>query len=223
MTVSVAKQSSVNVAKNQVQLNRAVNGMWRIAKKAPMFCKTTKDEKTKTETTKYTHLLNSLALKVAVSGACASVSGMLENDMEKYGMNINPDSKSLPWMCSMAPGAAFMLEQFLAAVVQQIIHSNKILRKGLGKHARNHRAVTKLAIQEVKRAIFDPASAVPISTTVLPMVLSRKSKKGESEAPGEKLAPDHSADAAADEEAGEEADEEAGEEAGEEGAAEDEA
>jgi hypothetical protein len=216
--VTVSKQSTINVSKNQQQVNRAVNGMWKIAKKAPMFCKTTKNPETKAETTRYTHLLNGLAYKVAVSGACASVSGMLEHDMDRFGMNINPDSKSLPWTCSMAPGAAFMLEQFLAGVVQQIAYNSTIIRKGLGKHSRNHRSITKLAIEEAKRAIFDPASSVPISTTVLPMILSRKKKAGETEAPGEKEAPDHSAEAEEenDEEGGEEGDE--GEEGGEEAA-----
>ena len=202
-STTVAKQSTANVLKNQSQLNRAVNGMWKIARKAPMFSKTTKNPETKTTSTRYTHLLNSMAYKVAVSGACASVSGMLENEMKHLGVKVRPDSKNLPWTCALAPGAAFMLEQFLAAVVQQIIYNNRIIRKGLNKHSKNHRKVTKLAIEEMKRAIFEPASMVPISTTVLPMVLSRKKKAGETEAPGDKDAPDFAAEADEADEEGE--------------------
>ena len=186
--VTAARQSTINVVKNSGDLNKAVNGIWRIAKKAPMFSKTSSNPKTGVERTTYTRTLPTMAYKIAVSGACASVSGLQDAEMGKLGMNIYPDSKSLPWTCALSPGAAFMLDQFLGAVCKQIVFNARLIRSGVGKHAKNHKAVTKLAIEEVKRAVFDTASSVPISTIILPAGLARKKKKGEEEAPGDKEA-----------------------------------
>jgi hypothetical protein len=215
--VTAARQSTVNVVKNSSDLNKAVNGVWRIAKKAPMFSKTSVNEKTGVERTTYTRMLPTIAYKIAVSGACASVSGLQDAEMDKLGMNIYPDSKTLPWTCALSPGAAFMLDQFLGAVCKQIVFNARLIRSGVGKHSKNHKAVTKLAIEEVKRAVFDTASAVPISTIILPMGLARKKKKGEEEAPGDKEAVDDAVDEVDDDEVDDgEEDKEEGEEGEEE-------
>lgn len=201
---TVAKTSAENVAKNNSQFTRAVNGVWRMAPKASMYSLKVINKETGKESIKYTHLINKNAYQIAVSGACAGASGALESDMNMLGMKVLPDSKSRPWSCAMSPAAAFMLEQHLASIAQQIVYNNRIIRKGLKKHTKNHRDVTKFSIEEVRRAIFQPATGVPSTTTVLPMILSRKKNADEKEAPGDKEAPDHSNEPEEDDEEAEE-------------------
>ena len=189
---TVAKTSAENVAKNNSQFTRAINSAWRMAPKASMYSMKVINKDSGKESIKYTHLINKNAYQIAVSGACAAASGALEGDMNMLGMQILPDSKSRPWSCAMSPAAAFMLEQHLASIAQQIVYNNRIIRSGLKKHTKNHRDVTKFSIEEVRRAIFQPATGVPSTTTVLPMILSRKKKVDEKEAPGDTEAPDHS-------------------------------
>ena len=203
--LSTAQTSTQNVFKNQAQHNRAINGIWRDARNAPMFSKKVVSEKSGKESTRHMRLINTLAYKIAVSGACAGVSGVLESEMESLGMNVLDDNKNRPFSCSMAPGAAMLLEQFLASIVQQIIYNTKIMRNGLKKHSRINKTMTRISIGEVKKAIIDPASGIPLTTTVLPLVLSRKKKEGETEAPGDAEAVDPAAEDAEEAEDGDEA------------------
>ena len=182
--VSSLQTSTQNVFKNNRDRDRAINGMWRSARTAPMFCKDTENGKKM-----YTRLINPNAYKIAVSGACAAASGELDSELASFGMNALPDSKNSPFTCSLSVGAAFQLEQFLASVVQEIIHKNKIIRTGIRKHSRNEKQMTKIAIQMVKEAIFDPANGVPSSTTVLPMMMVRK-KKNQKTSAGDEEAKD---------------------------------
>jgi len=169
---------------NMTRHRKAVDGLWKIAKKAPQFS-CVKVGSTGKEYRQYSRLINANAYKVAVSGACAAVAGELQIDMKHLGMDFTEDSKVRPWSCALAPGAAFMLEQHMAAVVQQILYYNKTIRTGIKQHKRNHKNVTRLSIDEVRQAIFMPAMGVPCETTALPMSIARKAKPGEAQAPGE--------------------------------------
>lgn len=179
------QKSNVKMATNYARHSSVINKAWS-SDKIPMF-QTTKISPTTGNTyVQRTRLINSKAYKIAVSGACAAVAGELEIDMKHLGIEFNPDSKTRPWAVGLSRGAAFMFEQFLATIVQQIVAQNKIIRSGIKKHARNHKEVTKLAIAEVRKSIFEAASGVPTSTTALPMMVARKKKDGEVEAVGEK-------------------------------------
>jgi hypothetical protein len=182
--VNSLQTSTQNVFKNNRDRDRAINGMWRAARTAPMFCKEADNGKKM-----YTRLINPNAYKIAVSGACAAASGELDSELASFGMNALSDSKNSPFTCSLSVGAAFQLEQFLASVVQEIVHKNKIIRTGIKKHSRNEKQMTKIAIQMVKESIFDPANGVPSSTTVLPMMMVRK-KKNQKTSAGEEEAKD---------------------------------
>ena len=200
---TTAQESTKTMMSNQARLRKAQDGLWKVAKTAPMFSVAMKGS-TGREYKKYTRLINTSAYKVAMSGACASITAETQLDMGHLGMDYNPDSKLRPWAQSLSPGAAFMLEQFLATIVQQVVYQARTVRNGIKKHSRNHKEVIKLAIDEVRKSIFEPASGVPTSTTALPMSIARKKKEGESEAPGEKEA--ESAPAADDDEEEEEGD-----------------
>ena len=57
-------------------------------------------------------------------GACAALVGETDMGMRAHGFeeeNIESDSKTRPFAMAMSPGAALMLEQFMAAVVQEIM------------------------------------------------------------------------------------------------------
>lgn len=206
-TATRAQTSTQEMMKNQARYRRATDGMWKIAKKAPQFT-CVKAAESGREYNQYTRLINTNAYKIAMSGACAAVSGELEIDMKHLGMDYTPDSKTRPWSATLSPGAAFMLEQFLATVVQQIVYHNLSIRKGIKRHARNHKEVTKLAVDEVRRSIFTAASGVPDVVSALPMSVARKAKKGEGESAGEKEFDNTAgAEAAAEEEGGEEGEE----------------
>lgn len=196
MPKTKAQTSTQNVFKNQANYTRALNGMWRMSRNAPMYSKVVVNEKTGKETTRHTRLLNNLAYKIAVSGACAGVSGALENDLETIGCAVLEDSKTRPFACTLAPGAAMAIEQFLASVVKQVTYHTISIRNGLKKHSRINKAMAKIAIAEVKKSMFDPASGLPLTTTVLPLVLARKKRDGEAEAPGDVEAADPQAEAA---------------------------
>ena len=201
MPATTAQNSVKNMHENATRLRKSQDGLWKIAKKSPMFS-VVKQGSSGKEYTQYSRLVNSQAYKVACSGACAAVAAELQIDMAHLGMDFTPDSKTRPWACQLSPGAAFMLEQFLATIVQQVVYQARTVRNGIKKHSRNHKEVIKLAIDEVRKSIFEPASGVPTSTTALPMSIARKKKEGESEAPGEKEA--ESAPAADDDEEEEE-------------------
>ena len=205
MGATTAQKSKQIIMRNQHLHRRATDGIWKIAKTSPMFS-VSKTGPSGREYKQYTRLINQNAYRVAMSGACAAVTGELQLDMKHLGMDYNADSKNRPFACTLAPGAAFMLEQFSAAVVQQIVYQNKIIRDGIKKHARNHKDVTKMAIDEVRKSIFGAASGVPSDTIVLPMSVARKSAPGDkNESKGEEefvpgKAADNDEDDAADDE-----------------------
>lgn len=184
MVAKTAQRSTENVKTNVNRLTRAQNSLWKGARVAPQFCREVKNANGK-KSKKYLRLIKPIAYKVALAAACSAVVGETELDMKHLGMDALPESKTRPWMCSLSPGAAMMLEHFLSSIVQQILSYNQILTKTVKRHSKNHADVTALSIEEVKRAIFAPASGVPLCTTVLPLVLSRKKKSSESEAPGD--------------------------------------
>lgn len=185
MPASTAQKNQQNMNDNFSRHRRAIDRLWGMAKKAPMFNVKRKGSTGK-EYTAYARLVNTPAYKVAVSGACAAVSAELQMDMKDLGMDYTPDSKLRPWAMSVSPGAAFMLEQFLSTIVQQVLYQGRIIRSGIGRHNRNHKEVTKLAIEEVRNSIFAAASSVPSSTTALPMSIAKRTVSGDKkEAKGE--------------------------------------
>lgn len=182
--VSRARQSVLDNFENGALHRKAVDNLWRIAKTAPMFSKVSK-RKDGSLVRRSARLINSNAYKVAVSGACAALVGETGIDMKHLGMDVKADSKTRPFSMSLAPGAAFMLEQFLSSIVLEIAHHSRTIRTGLGKHARNNKEIIKIAIAQVKESIFDAAAGVPVETVVLPFVLARRKRAGEEVAPGE--------------------------------------
>lgn len=186
MPATAAQKSTQNVKRNLNDLYKVTDRMWAIAKDAPMFSVKKVNPKTGKESKKYTRLINTMAYQIAVSGACNAVSQDVKREMKSMGMTPEEESKTRPWTCALAPGAAFMLEQFLAAIVQQVMFQAKTIRTGIKKHSRNHKSLIKLAIDDVRESVFHAASGMPTSTTVLPISISRKKKEGEVEAPGDK-------------------------------------
>lgn len=210
---STAQKNQISMAENFTRHRRTIDKLWSTARKAPMFNVTKRGSSGK-EYTAYSRLINTPAYKVAVSGACAAVSAELQLDMQHLGMEYIPDSKMRPWAMSVSPGAAFMLEQFLSTIVQQIMYQSRIIRSGIGRHNRNHKEVTKLAIEEVRESIFAAASSVPSSTTALPMSIAKRAVIGAATAKGEE---EFEPNAAGDNEEDEE--EEAGDAADDDGEA----
>jgi hypothetical protein len=176
--MTTAQQSTRKMMDNQARLRKCQDGLWKVAKKAPMFS-VAKKGSTGREYTQYTRLVNTNAYKVAMSGACASVAGETQLDMEHLGMDYKADSKTRPWACTLAPGAGFELEQHLATIVQQIVAQSKVVRDGIKKHSRNHKECVKLAIDEVRESIFHAASGVPTATIVIPNSISKKTSPGD--------------------------------------------
>lgn len=189
-TLNQTQVSAQNISTNRSRLRRGVDGIFKKARHAPMYKKQIVDEKTGKKSFKYTRLLNRNAFPISAALACQTIATESENELKRLGIDSLPESKLRPWNVSFAPGSVFALEQFFAAQVQQIMYNAKIIRDNTHLHSKNHKSVIALAIEEWKRAVVAPASEVPISTIVIPMVLARKTKKGEKEAPGEQKAPD---------------------------------
>lgn len=179
-----ARQSVLDTFENGAFHRRAIDGMWRIAKNAPMFSKVSKHKDGRL-VRRSARLINSNAYKVAVSGACAALVGEQAVDMRHLGMQYKEDSKTRPFCMSLSPGAAFMLEQFLSSVVMEIMSHSKSILNGIGHHTRNNKQTVKMGIQQVKESIFDAANGVPSETIVLPFVLARRKRENEEVAPGE--------------------------------------
>lgn len=201
--------SSQNVSTNRARLRRGLDGIFKKARHAPMYKKEIVDEATGKTSFKYTRLLNRNAFPIATALACQAISTETGNNLKHLGIESLPESKLRPWNVSFAPGSIVVVEQFIAAQVQQIMYNAAIIRKFCGAHSNNHKSVISLAIDEWKRAVVAPASDVPVSTTVIPMNLARKAKKGETQSPGEQKAPD--APVENEEAEGEEDDDESGE------------
>jgi hypothetical protein len=181
-----------------------------------MYKKEVVDEATGKKSFKYTRLLNRNAFPIATALACQTISTETENNLNHLGIESLPESKLRPWNVSFAPGSVLVVEQFIAAQVQQIMYNAATIRKFCDTHSKNHKSVIALAIDEWKRAVVAPASDVPVSTTIIPMSLARKAKKGETQSPGEQKAPDAPAENEEAEGEEDDDDDEAGENANDE-------
>lgn len=171
-----AMKSTDNMFDNMTRHHKATNQLWKTAKYAPMFT-ITKTGSAGKPYTKYTRLINSRAFQVVMSGACASVSNELRVDMAAMGLEFKPESKQRPWSTALTPGAAFMTEQWLSTIVQEIMYQSRIIRDGCGRHSRNNKEVTRLAIDAVRRSIFAGGQLAPAETAVLPMAVAKKAAK----------------------------------------------
>jgi len=196
---TAAQKSIQSVYENQARARRVTDGLWRNAKKAPMFgiVKKTQSGRVMRKTQR---LISSNAFKVLLSGACASVSASVEQDLDELGVDYTQDSKSRPFSMSLSGGAQLMLEQFLSAIISQIVYQTRTIRNGIGRHQRNNKELVRLAIESVRESVFDAANVAPMDAIALPMALARKKRVGEAEAPGEQEVDDAEADADEDDE-----------------------
>lgn len=179
-----AHRASANaIASSARAIKKAVNTTWRLAPKAPMF--TRKSGKTvagKKKVVRTKRLISGHAFKIHASGGAAYANAVFQSEAAAYRLNVGRESKRVPWLPSVSPGAAAILEQFLCAYAQTATQNAMNIRLGLGSHKRLNGKLMKLGFDEADAVIFGSSMPVPRATLVctpLPKKRSNGKKDGE--------------------------------------------
>tara|TARA_B110000046_G_scaffold182280_1_gene215964 strand:+ start:4999 stop:5676 length:678 start_codon:yes stop_codon:yes gene_type:complete len=206
-----AKQSAARKAMAEAQTNartlrRLQDKMWNEASHAPMFYreyeKVSKDEKgkviKKSIVRRSARLVNGHAFCIAAAGAASAV--VREMRLKCSNMGIDYESTTAcPCLPMLAKGTKMVLEQFLAAYVQEAVLNAMRTMTSIGKHKRLNGKMIKGAFEEVNEQIFTAAGPAPRATIVIPLSKATKKKATVGEAEADEGGGDYEAGAEPDE------------------------
>lgn len=201
--VMPAKQSAHRASANAIaqgarQIKKAANSTWRLAPKTPMF--TRKSSKTvagKKKVVRTKRLISNHAFKIHASGGAAYANAVIQAEAKAYRLDVGRESKRVPWLPSVAPGAIAILEQFLCAYAQTATQNAMDIRVGLNSHKRLNGKLMKLGYDQADATIFGSSMPAPRTTLICAPVAKKRSKakegeakEGEEEEDGDYEAPD---------------------------------
>ena len=134
---------------------------------------------------KSARLIGAISYNVACAGAAEAIKR--EQQIECANLNLAfettaPNAVAAP---SITPGAKYMLEQFLCAYTQEVMHSALKSRKSLGKFKRFNADTIKLAFEQKNQEIFAAAMAVPRAVIVVPLPKKGQKKNAQAKEPKE--------------------------------------
>lgn len=189
----IAVKAKRDILARARSINRQTDQLWSIASKAPVFCKTiTKQvDGKKVQVRRSARLISAKAYDIAISGAARAVAK--QQAMECKLLNIPYESTTnAACLPGFMPGAKYMLEQFMAAYVQEGMYRAKQCMDPL-KVKRVTRDAVKTAFEETNNQIFSALAIAPTSTIVVPLkakgnyVPSKAEKKEGEQATAEKV------------------------------------
>lgn len=129
---SAHRQSALNIAKGARDLKKLTNATWKLAPKAPMFTRKSKNQQGKKKTVRTMRLIGGHAYKIAASGAASYAAAVMQREAQAYRATICTESKRSPWLPTVSPGAMALLEQWMCAYAQTATRHAVSLRTGLG-------------------------------------------------------------------------------------------
>jgi len=179
---------------NARALRKHTDRLWNRASEAPMFSKELNRDKNGKVLRRSARLIGGHAYCIAASGAMQAVSRQMRSDCTHLGIPYerSTDAAALP---AFAKGACRLVEQFLAAYVQEAILVANRTMMDLGKKKRLDKQTVRAAFAEVNESIFSSSGPAARTTVVVP--LAKKASKGQDEE--DYTAADGEGDEAADE------------------------
>lgn len=163
------------VQSNMKKIEKITNKMWANAHKAPMYSRRLTNANGKRTVTRTKRLIAPHSIKIMVAGSAMQCVARHRNEMVKYGIKPQKESRSQPFMPSMSPGAKMMFEQFMCAYTQEGMIKAKTILESAKQHKRMRPEVVEGGFAQANASIFFSAAPVPMRTIVTPL---KKAKKG---------------------------------------------
>ena len=175
------------VQSNMKKIEKVTNKMWANAHKAPMYSRKLSQDKdgSKKFITRTKRLISGHSIKIMVAGSAMQVAARHRNELAKYGLQPQKESRSQPFMPSMSPGAKMMFEQFLCAYAQEGMIKAKTILDAAKVHKRMRPEVVDGGFAQANQSIFFSAAPVPQRTVVISLKKGG-AKKGPSTKPSNK-------------------------------------
>lgn len=170
---------------NVKKIEKITNKMWANAHKAPMYSRRITKEGTKKTITRTKRLISAHSIKIMVAGSAMQAAARHRNELTRYGLKPMRESRSQPFVPSMAPGAKMMLEQFLCAYAQEGMIKAKTILDAARVHKRMRPEVVDGGFAQANESIFFAAAPVPLRTVVVSLKKGG-AKKGPSTKPANK-------------------------------------
>jgi hypothetical protein len=189
---SAHRASAVAMMKGAKTLKKVCNNTWKLAPKAPMFTRKSKAVAGKKKVVRTKRLIGGHAYKIVASGGAAYASAVLGREASVFRTSIDSESKRVPWLPSVSPGAIAIIEQFLCAYAQDATRHAVSVRQGLGRmdktkgkwiplFARLNGKLMKVGYDQADQQIF--GSAMPAPRNLYIAKPDAKSTKKEGKAP----------------------------------------
>jgi hypothetical protein len=213
---TVAKAAQRDMTHRSKLISKLQDKLWNEAAKAPMFCKqttrTVTDAKGKTvkKLVKRTQrLIGPHSYQVSAAGVAQAISRDQQIECKRLGIKFarpsylgrdkegnekaGGENKGVPiCQAQFSPGYKFVVEQFIAAYVQECVETARETLQALHKPEEKKRLnskITRLACTEVNQNIFGASALAPRDVYVVPLPKKKKSKKesadGEDADPGD--------------------------------------
>lgn len=187
-----AHRASANaIAASAREVKKAANKTWRLAPKTPMFTRKSKTLAGKKKVVRTKRLISNHAFKIHASGGAAYASAVFQSEAAAYRLDVGRESKRVPWLPSVSPGAIAILEQFLCAYAQSATQNAVDIRVGLGSHKRLNGKLMRLGFDQADSVVFGSSMPVPRAT----IICAPLPKKRSGVAPGTKSEDKEGADA----------------------------
>lgn len=199
---TASKKATRETIRNSRELKKYHDKLYNAANHAPMFCKELeKKGKDGRSARRCQRAIGGHAWGIAASGAAGALVHELKADLDAAGIGYD-STTSAPCLPAFAKGSKFVLEQFMAAYVQEGIAAALAIMKTCTSRKRLNAKITDAAFKEVNASIFAASTPAPRAVVVVPLKKKAAKKKEEEddtlEAGEEDDAADEAAVAAAD-------------------------
>lgn len=163
---SAHRASAAAIMNGAKKLKKTCNDTWKLAPKAPMFTKKTKTVAGKKKVVRTKRLIGGHSYKICASGAAGYAAAVLAREAAVFRAPIDIESKRVPWLPSISPGAIAILEQFLCAYAQDATRHAVSIRVGLGTNgkpmfARLNGKLMKMGYDQADAQIFGTSTPAP--------------------------------------------------------------
>lgn len=187
--LSAHRKSALAISRGAHDLKKLTNATWKLAPKAPMFTRKSKNQQGKKKTVRTVRLVGGHAYKIAASGAAAYAAAVMQREAQAFRATVGTESKRTPWLPSVTPGAMALLEQWLCAYAQTATRHAVNVRTGLGstdKHGtfqpllkRLNGRLMKIGFDTADEQVFQSAMPTPRKLIVCkPEAKKQKKREG---------------------------------------------
>jgi hypothetical protein len=209
-TDSVAKKAAKDITRRAKEIGKAMDNVWKVASKAPMFSrvheKVVTDGKTKkkrkTIVKRSVRMIGSHAYGLAAAGAAQAIAREQQLDCKNLGIGFSRlNLKGAPVaQAQLTPAFKYLVEQFMCAYVQEQVYAARNTLAALPPRKRLNRDLMKLSCNETNEQIFYASGLAPRQVYVVPLPKKKSAKAAEGEEVAE-FQPASAEEQAAEEEA----------------------